>query len=170
MEAKKSSESKTVMTELVLPNDTNNLGNLHGGKVLYWMDICSALAAGKHTRHVSVTAAVDNVSFKNPIKQGHVITITAQVTRTFNTSLEVHISVWAENILSGDKYQSNEAFYTFVALDKTGKPVQTPDVIPETEYEKKLYDGALRRRQLRLILGGRMKPEHAEELKALFTD
>lgn len=168
MEAKKAKDSKTIMTELVLPNDTNNLGNLHGGKVLYWMDIASAIAATKHTRSIVVTAAVDSVSFKKPIKHSDVVTIEAQVTRSFNTSLEIYISVWAENIKDSNKYKTNDAYYTFVALDKNGKPQTVPEVLPESDFEKEQFEKALRRRELRLILAGRMKPEDAKELKTIF--
>jgi acyl-CoA hydrolase len=168
MEPKTAENSLTIMNELVLPNDTNPLHNLMGGRLLHWMDIAAAIAAQKHCNRVVVTASVDNVSFKHPVKLGDVITIKAKVTRAFNTSLEVRLIVWAENIPTGSKIKSNEAYYTFVALDNEGKTVHVPTLIPETEGEKELYEGALRRRQLRLILGGRMKPEDATELKALF--
>ena len=162
-------ESMTVMTEIVLPNDTNALHNLRGGKILHWMDIASAIAAGKHSNAVVVTASVDNVSFENPIKLGDVVIITAKVTRAFNTSMETHIEVWAENLPTETRYRCNEAFYTFVALDSNGRPKKSTPVIPETEVEHKHYDGALRRRQLRLVLAGRMKADEATELKSLFT-
>ena len=164
---KTAKESTTVMTEIVLPNDTNVLNNLRGGKILHWMDIASAIAAGKHSNAVVVTASVDNVSFENPIKLGDVVTITAKVTRTFNTSMETHIEVWAENLPTQTKYRCNEAYYTFVALDSNGKPKKSPALIPENDEEKKHYDGALRRRQLRLVLAGRMKPHEANELKSI---
>ena len=156
------------MNELVLPNDTNTLNNLMGGRLLHWMDIAAAISAQKHCNRIVVTASVDNVSFQHPIKLGDVITIEAQVTRAFNTSVEVRLSVWAENIPSGSRVKSNEAFYTFVALDQDGKTIPVPAIDPQTEEEQKLYDGALRRRQLRLILGGKMKANDATELKALF--
>lgn len=168
MEPKTAQNSLTIMNELVLPNDTNPLNNLMGGRLLHWMDIAAAIAAQKHCNRVVVTASVDNVSFQHPVKLGDVITIKAKVTRAFNTSLEVRLNVWAENIPTGTKIKSNEAYYTFVALDNDGKTVAVPALIAETEGEKELFDGALRRRQLRLILGGRMKPEDATELKALF--
>ncbi|MCW3127018.1 MAG: putative acyl-CoA thioester hydrolase [Bacteroidetes bacterium] len=170
MSAKTPKESMTVMTEIVLPNDTNALHNLRGGKILHWMDIASAIAAGKHSNAVVVTASVDNVSFENPIKLGDVVVITAKVTRAFKTSMETHIEVWAENLPTETRYRCNEAFYTFVALDSNGKPKKSNELIPETEVEKKHYEGALRRRQLRLVLAGRMKPDDATELKSLFTD
>ncbi len=168
MEAKKASESHTSMTELVLPNDTNTFGNLMGGRLMYWMDIAAGIAAGRHCNTPSMTASVDNLSFKTPIKLGNVVHIEAQVCRAFNTSMEIHIRVWGEDLLHQYKYESNEAFFTFVALDPNGKPRAVPHVIPETEEEVRLYDGALRRRQLRLVLAGKMKPDDASELKAFF--
>lgn len=161
-------ESIVIMTELVLPNDTNVFGNLMGGRLMYWMDIAAALAALKHGALPTVTASVDNISFENPIKLGNVVHIEAKVSRAFNTSMEIHMNVWGEDAILQHRYKSNEAYYTFVALDMSGKPVKVPEIKPETEDEKKLFDGALRRRQLRLILGGKMKPGDATELKALF--
>lgn len=169
MEAKKAAESVIVMTEIVLPNDTNVFGNLMGGRLMYWMDIGAALSATKHCGMPVVTASVDNISFTNPIMLGNVVHIEAKVTRSFNTSMEIHLTVFGEDIIRRHKYKSNEAYYTFVALDVYGKPAPVPSVEPETEDEKNLFKSALRRRQLRLILGGKMKPEDAEELKALFT-
>ncbi|QNF35191.1 acyl-CoA thioesterase [Adhaeribacter swui] len=162
-------ESFTTMTELVLPNDTNTLNNLMGGRLMHWLDIVSAITAQKHSNRIVVTASVDNISFKQGIKLGNVITMEAQVTRAFNTSMEVHVNVWAEDIPSGTKMKSNEAFLTFVALDQDGKPVDVPEAIPETDEENSLYEGALRRRQLRLVLAGRMKPHEAKELKSIFN-
>ena len=169
MKAKNAVDSQTIMTELVLPNDTNTFGNLMGGRVMYWMDIAAALAAMKHCGSPVVTASVDNISFEAPIRLGNVVHIEAQVSRAFNTSMEVHLKVWGEDPLQQYKYKSNEAYYTFVALDPNGNPRPVPSVVPGTEEEKKLFDGALRRRQLRLILGGKMKPGDATELKALFS-
>ncbi|MDR3697960.1 acyl-CoA thioesterase [Mucilaginibacter sp.] len=168
MKGKTPKESHTIMNELVLPNDTNTLHNLMGGRLLHWMDIAAAISAQKHCNRIVVTASVDNVSFKQPIKLGDVITIEAQVSRAFYTSLEVRLDVWAENIPSGTRIKSNEAFYTFVALDQDGRTTQVPEVIPDTIEDMVLYEGALRRRQLRLILAGKMKPDDATELKALF--
>ncbi|HXH98894.1 MAG TPA: acyl-CoA thioesterase [Sphingobacteriaceae bacterium] len=160
--------SFTIMNELVLPNDTNTLNNLMGGRLLHWMDIAAAISAQKHCNQIVVTASVDNVSFKHPIKLGDVITIEAKVTRSFHTSMEVRLDVWAENIPSGSRIKSNEAYYTFVAIKQAENPISIPEVQPESEEELKLYEGALRRRQLRLILGGKMQPDDATELKALF--
>ncbi len=169
METKKSHESLTVMTELVLPNDTNLFENLMGGRLMYWMDIAAALSAQKHCNAPVVTASVDNISFENPIKLGNVVHIEAKVTRAFTSSMEIHLKVWGEDAIQQFKYKSNEAYYTFVALDPNRKPRPVPQLIPETEEEKRLYEGALRRRQLRLILGGKLKPDDATELKALFV-
>lgn len=165
---KKASESVVIMTELVLPNDTNTFGNLMGGRLMYWMDIAAALAAMKHCGSPVVTASVDNISFETPIKLGNVVHIEAKVTHAFNSSMEIHMKVWGEDAIQQYKYKSNEAYYTFVSLDPNGKPRPVNILIPETEEEVRLYESALRRRQIRLILGGKMKPEDANELKALF--
>ena len=165
---KKASESLVNMTELVLPNDTNTFGNLMGGRLMYWMDIAAALAAMKHCGSPVVTASVDNISFESPIKIGNVVHIEAKVTRAFKSSMEIHMDVWGEDAIQQYKYKSNEAYYTFVSLDPNGKPRPVNKLVPETEKEVKLFEGALRRRQIRLILGGKMKPEEASELKALF--
>jgi acyl-CoA hydrolase len=169
MNVKNPQNSYITMNELVLPNDTNTLNNLMGGRLLHWMDIAAAISAQKHCNRIVVTASVDNVSFHHPIKLGDVITIHAKVSRAFNTSVEVRLDVWAENIPSGAKVKSNDAYYTFVALDENGKTIPVPELVPETEEEKILFEGALRRRQLRLVLGGKMKADDATELKALFT-
>lgn len=168
MEPKKASASFTVMNEMVLPNDTNVLNNLRGGMVLHWMDIAAAIAAQRHSNRIVVTASVDNVSFQKPILLGDVVTIQAKISRSFKTSMEIHLTVYTENIPSGSRVKCNNAFYTFVALDHLGLPVQVPEVVPETDEEWGLFHGALRRRQLRLILAGKMKPDEATELKALF--
>lgn len=162
-------ESLATMTEMVLPNDTNPLNNLMGGRMMHLMDVVAAISAQRHSNSVVVTASVDHVSFNASIKLGNVVTLTAQVTRAFNTSMEVHIEVWNENIPLNIKEKSNHAFFTFVALDQNGKPIPVPEVIPETDKEKELYAGALRRRQLRLILAGKMKPEDARELQSIFN-
>ena len=166
---KKAIESLVIMTELVLPNDTNTFGNLMGGRLMYWMDIASALSAMKHCGAPVVTASVDNISFENPIKLGNVVHIEAKVTRAFKTSMEVHLKVWGEDAIHQSKYKSNEAYFTFVALDQDSNPKPVPQFIAETREETTLFEGALRRRQLRLVLGGKMKAEDAGELKALFT-
>jgi len=168
MQTKKPSESFVTMTEIVLPNDTNVFGSLMGGRLMYWMDIAAAIAAQKHCNAPVVTASVDNISFESPIKLGNTVHIEAKVTRSFNSSMEIHLNVWGEDHTIQYRYKSNQAYYTFVALDPNRKPRLVPQLIPESEEETKLFEGALRRRQLRLILGGKMKPDDAAELKALF--
>ena len=168
MDAKKATESFIIMNELVLPNDTNTFGNLMGGRLMYWMDIAAAIAASKHCNSPCMTASVDNISFKNPIKLGNIVHIEAKVSRAFTTSMEIHLKVWGEDSLHQYIYESNEAYFTFVALDPNSKPRNVPALIPETEDEQLLYEGALRRRQLRLVLAGKMKADDAVELKALF--
>jgi len=168
MQMKKPSDSLTVMTEIVLPNDTNVFGSLMGGRLMYWMDIAAAIAAQKHCNAPVVTASVDNISFENPIKLGNTVHIEAKVSRAFNTSMEVHLKVWGEDFQQQYKYKSNEAYYTFVALDPNRKPTTVPQILPENPDEDRLFEGALRRRQVRLILGGKMNPDDAAELKALF--
>jgi acyl-CoA hydrolase len=160
----------TITTHLVLPENTNTLGNLMGGQLLNWLDIASAIAAHRHCRRVVVTAAVNNVSFQHPIKLGDLVVIEAKVSRAFSSSMEVFMDIFVEHSSTGEKIKCNEAIYTFVAVDQLGNPIQVPDLIPETEEEKKRFEGALRRRQLRLILAGKMKPEEATELKALFAE
>lgn len=169
MKAKFARESLCINTEIVLPNDTNVLGNLMGGRLLHWMDICAAVSAHRHCGRVVVTASVNNVSFNQPIKLGEIVTLQAKVSRAFTSSMEVFIDVWVENNSTGEKKKCNEAIYTFVAVDQMGSPIAVPELIPETEEEKTRYAGALRRRQLALILAGKMKPDEATELKALFS-
>lgn len=160
--------SYVTMTELVLPNDTNTLNNLMGGRLMHWMDIAAAIASQKHSNRIVVTASVDNISFVKPHELGNVVTIIAQVTRAFNSSMEVYLKVFGENIPNNTREQTHSAFFTFVAVDQSGQPIDVPDAIPETDEEKELYEGALRRRQLRLVLAKRMKPADATELKSLF--
>ena len=166
--AKSIKESKVSMSEMVMPNDTNNLNTLFGGKLMNWMDVAAAICAHKHCNKTVVTASVDNISFKAPIQKGDIVTLNAQITRCFNSSMEIFIDVKAENHKTNQKVESNTAFFTFVALDNNGIPSKVPSIIPETSEDKRLFDGALRRRQLRLILAGKMKPKDADELKSIF--
>jgi len=136
-----------------------------------WMDIAGSICAARHCGAHTVTASVDNVSFSKPIHLGDVITIKACVTRAFNTSVEIYIEVFATSSFGADLEKSNHAYMTFVALDaRTSKPKEVPEVIPETEQEKLHFEGALRRREVRLVLAGRLKPEDAHGLKALFQE
>ncbi len=169
MISRKASETLAITTKLVLPNDTNTHNNLFGGQLLAWMDVIASVAAQRHCRRVVVTASVNNVSFTEPIKHGSIVTLEAKVSRAFNSSMEVFIDVFVEEIVTGKKTKCNEAIYTFVAVDQNGGPIQVPELIPETPEEIERFNGALRRKQLSLILGGKMKPSEATELRALFA-
>lgn len=151
--SKKVKDSIVTMTELVLPNHTNQLGNLLGGQLMQWIDICAALSASKHSQRVCVTASVDKIDFHHPIKVGNVVTITARVNRAFRTSMEVEVEVYAESHTEGTRVHTNSAFLTFVSVDENGKPVETFEIIPETEDEKRRFEEALQRRQKRLNAG-----------------
>jgi acyl-CoA hydrolase len=157
-------------SRIVMPNETNTLGNLMGGNLLYWMDIGAGISAQRHSRRVVVTASVNHVSFAKPIKLGDIVTIESKVSRAFNSSMEIYLDVYVEDAIRGTKTKSNEAIYTFVAVDQVGRPIDVPELIPESEEEIKRYNGALRRKQLALILAGKMKPDDATELKALFVE
>jgi len=161
MNPRKVSETIAISTEMVLPNDTNPVGNLFGGRLMQWMDIIASIAAHRHCRRVVTTASVNNIAFNKPIKFASIVTLEAKVSRAFNTSMEVFIDVWVEDPTNGEKVKCNEAIYTFVAIDQNGSPLPVPQVIPETDLEKDRYDGALRRRQLSLILAGKLKPNEA---------
>jgi acyl-CoA hydrolase len=169
-EGKTTVYSRTVMTEMIMPNDTNPMGNLMGGYLMRWMDIACAVCAARHCGSQVATASVDHISFHSPIKLGEVITLTATVTRAFNTSVEIYVEVLASEITGQNPRQCNHAYFTFVAIDPvSGKPTAVPSVIPLTNEEKKQYEVAVRRRELRLILAGRMKPEEATELQNFFS-
>jgi acyl-CoA hydrolase len=169
MNPKSARESVAVTTKVVLPHETNTLGKLFGGALLAWMDEIAAVSAHRHCKQVAVTASVNNVSFNNPIELGDIVTLEAKVSRAFRTSMEVIIDVSIEDRVTGIRRQSNQAIYTFVAINKEGKTLEIPELIPETDEEKRRFDSALRRRQLSLILAGKMKPSEATELKSLFN-
>ncbi|WP_284650944.1 acyl-CoA thioesterase [Flavobacterium terrisoli] len=168
MTPKHPSESLTVLTDLVLPSETNPLNNLFGGELLARMDRAASIAARRHSRRITVTASVNHVAFNRAIPLGSVVTVEAKVSRAFNSSMEIFLDVWIEDRESGTRTKANEAIYTFVAVDETGNPVSVPAIEPETELEKSRYDAALRRKQLSLVLAGKMNPHDATELKALF--
>lgn len=168
MNPKTPSESLTILTDVVLPGETNPLNNLFGGELLARMDRAASITARRHSRRICVTASVNNVAFNRAIPLGSVVTVEAKVSRAFSSSMEIFIDVWIEDRESGSKTKANEAIYTFVAVDETGRPVAVPEVIPETDLEKQRFDAALRRKQLSLVLAGKMKPSDAHELKALF--
>jgi len=161
-------ESLTILTDMVLPGETNPLGNLFGGELLARMDRACSIAARRHSRRIVVTASVNHVAFNKVVPVGSVVTIEAKVTRAFKSSMEIYVDVWSEDRESQKRSKVNEGIYTFVAVDDTGTPVVIPKINPETELEKERYEGALRRKQLSLILSGKMKPTEATELKALF--
>ncbi|MFN3755855.1 MAG: acyl-CoA thioesterase [Flavobacterium sp.] len=169
MQAKYPSDSITVLTDIVLPGETNPLNNLFGGELLARMDRAASITARRHSRRVCVTASVNHVAFNRAIPLGSVVTIEAKVSRTFTTSMEIFMDVWIEDRESGLKSKANEAIYTFVAVDETGRPIPVPPIEPQTELEKERFAAALRRKQLSLVLAGKMKPNEATELKALFT-
>ncbi|TDS57894.1 acyl-CoA thioesterase [Myroides indicus] len=170
MKAKLVSESATLTTDLVLTGETNPLNNMFGGELLARMDRTAGIAARRHSRRICVTASVNHVAFNRPIPLGSVVTVEAKVSRAFKSSMEIYLDVWIEDRENGSKQKANEAIYTFVAVDDTGSPVGVPEVIPETELEKLRYEAALRRKQLSLVLAGKMKPSDATELKALFNE
>lgn len=168
MKSKTPDDSRTIMTDTVLPSETNPLNNMFGGELLARMDRAASIAARRHSRHITVTASVNHVAFKHAIPLGSVVTVEASLSRAFKTSMEVFIDVWVEDGFSGKRSKANEAIYTFVAVDKRGKPTKIPSIEPQTDLEKERFAGALRRRQLSLVLAGKMKPEEATELRALF--
>ncbi|MDP2160575.1 MAG: acyl-CoA thioesterase [Flavobacterium sp.] len=170
MQLKYPSESLTTLTDIVLPGETNPLNNLFGGELLARMDRAGSITARRHSRRICVTASVNHVAFNRAIPLGSVVTVEAKVSRTFNTSMEIFIDVWIEDRETGIKSKANEAIYTFVAVDETGTPVAVPPIEPQTELEKQRFEAALRRKQLSLVLAGKMKPHEATELKALFKE
>jgi acyl-CoA hydrolase len=168
MISKTPKESATILTDLVLPAETNPLNNLFGGELLARMDRACSISARRHSRRIVVTASVNHVSFTKAVPVGSVVTVEAKVSRAFKSSMEVYVDVWVEDIASGLRTRANEGIYTFVAVDETGTPVLVAKITPETDLEKERFDGALRRKQLSLILSGKMSPNEASELKALF--
>lgn len=168
MKAKAAKESLAIQTKVVLPHETNSLGKLFGGALLAWMDEIAAVSAHRHSKRVVVTASINHVSFGEPIDLGAIVTLEAKVSRAYTSSMEVIIDVFVEDRITGTKHQSNQAIYTFVAVDQNGAPIHVPELIPETEEEEKRHLAALRRRQLALVLAGKMKPDEATELKSIF--
>ena len=168
IQAKTPQQSLTVYTDMVLPSETNPIGNMFGGELLARMDRAASIAARRHSRRIVVTASVNHVAFNKMIPLGSVVTVEAKVSRAFSSSMEVYMDVFIEDRESGERSLSNEAIYTFVAVDEMGNPVRVPELVPETELEKKRFEAALRRKQLSLVLAGKMKPKDATELKALF--
>ena len=144
-------DSQITMIELVLPNDTNIMNNLLGGRLMHWMDIAAAMAASKHCNHVAVTAAVDELVFHQPIRLGNIVTVKASVNCAFKTSMEIGVRVEVEDFETGERKHSNSAYFTFVSIDrKTGNKMPVPPVVPQSDEEKQWYDAALIRRQERI--------------------
>ena len=168
MEIKTPSDSRTILTDIVLPSETNPIGNMFGGELLARMDRAASITARRHSRRITVTASVNHVAFNKMIPVGSVVTVEAKISRAFRTSMEVFMDVWIEDRESGLRTKANEAIYTFVAVDEMGNPVPVPQLQPETELEKERFAAALRRKQLSLVLAGKMKPQEATELKAIF--
>ena len=168
MNSKKSSYSLNIHTELIMPGHTNPLGNLMGGNLLSWMDVASGISALRHSGQISVTVGVDNVTFRLPIKVGDVVIIKSFVTRAFKTSMEVICEVYLLNIETNKEVLSHQAFFTFVALNKAGERIDVPPVEPESDIEKMLFESALNRREVRLLLAGKIRPDDAPNLKSIF--
>ena len=149
------------MTELVQPNDANNLGNMLGGKVMHLIDIAAAMSGLRHCRKPVVTASVDSLDFRYPIKVGNMIILRASVNYTHRTSMEIGVRVESENPLTGERFHTSSAYLTFVALDEDGKPTEVPAVIPETDTEKRRYEAAIKRRELRMKARSELNSENA---------
>lgn len=171
MPSKPVDASRTIMTELVMPNDTNPIGDLMGGNLMRWMDIAGGICAARHCGAHVVTASVDHVSFRKPIKVGEVVTLNACVTKAFNTSVEVFVQVRSGVVTEGQSEISNHAYLTFVALDPYNhKPKPVPKVEPKSKEEQDLYDGAERRREVRLVLAGRIEAKDAVAIRKMFAE
>ncbi len=168
MKPKTPSESLAILTDLVLPGETNPLHSLFGGELLARMDRACSIAARRHSRSLVVTASVNHVAFSKPVPVGSVVTVEAKVSRAFRSSMEIFVDVWMESLETGKYEKVNEGIYTFVAVDSDGKPIEVPPIMPETDLEKERFDAALRRKQLSLVLSKRMTPKEATELKKLF--
>lgn len=157
-EGRPASHSRSEMAELAMPNDSNQLGTLFGGKVMSLVDLAAAVAASRHSRTAVVTASVDYMSFLHPIHIGQLVTLKSQVNRVFRTSMEVGVKVLVEDLKTGEVKHTSSAYLTFVALDASGGRVPIPPVVPETDDEKRRYVEAGVRRQIRLDLKKKAKP------------
>jgi acyl-CoA hydrolase len=157
MEGKPVRESATEYSELALPNDANGLGNVLGGKVMHVVDMAAAISAIRHGRHPVVTASVDSLQFLQPVHIGELIILRASVNRVFRTSMEVGVKVMTEKLLTGERLHTCSAYLTFVALNREGKAIAIPPVIPETEEEVRRFEQAGERRQYRLATRDRLR-------------
>ncbi len=158
---KPAQSSYVTMTELVLPTDANGLGTIFGGKIMAWIDIAAAISAGRHARQVVVTASIDALHFKAPVKVGEVVHIKSAVNFAGRTSMEVGVRVDSENLVTGEMKHTATAYLTFVALDSKGKPVPVPPLLPDTKEEKRRYEQAQHRRESRMKLAEKLK-EHED--------
>jgi acyl-CoA hydrolase len=140
------SDSETIMTQVVYPNDTNPMGMLQGGRLVQWMDTASAVSAQTHAERIAATVSLDKVAFRRPAKTGDIITIKAKVTRAFGSSMEVFVQAWARKVTSKETWLINEAYFTFVALDDHAQPVAVPKILPVTDEEVQHYEQALIRK------------------------
>jgi acyl-CoA hydrolase len=165
--SKKVIESRTIMSEMIMPNDTNPIHNLMGGNLLRWMDIAAGICAGKHCEKYVVTVSADYISFSQPIPVGDVITIECVVTRAFGSSVEVFVEVFSSDIKGKNTRKCNDAYFTFVGLgEESKKPCQIPLVQPLNSEEQKRYEEAMKRRQIRLWQAGKLSATDLEQLKS----
>jgi acyl-CoA hydrolase len=150
-------ESASEMSEIVLPNDANPLNALLGGRLMHWIDLAGAMAAHRHSRTYVVTASIDHLDFLVPVRVGDFVILRSSVNRVFHSSMEVGVKVWVENYRAEERRHVSSAYLTFVAIDAAGNKVAVPPVVPETEDEKRRYDGAARRREIRRTESARRK-------------
>jgi acyl-CoA hydrolase len=142
-------DSQSEMSEIVLPNDANPLGALLGGRLMHWIDLAGAMAAHRHSRHYVVTASIDHLDFLFPVKIGDLVILRSSINRVFRTSMEVGVKVWVENYIEDEAHHVSSAYLTFVAVDREGKHLPVPAVVPESEEERRRYEDAGRRREIR---------------------
>jgi len=142
-------DSQSEMTEIVLPNDANALGALLGGRLMHWIDLAGALAAHRHSRSYVVTASIDHMDFLVPVHVGDLVILRSSVNRVFQTSMEVGVKAWVENYLHDDCQHVSSAYLTFVAVDGGGRHLAVPAVVPDTDEQRRRYDDAGRRREIR---------------------
>ncbi|MDR3606553.1 MAG: acyl-CoA thioesterase [Oligoflexia bacterium] len=154
---KRPCDSAVTMTEMVLPSDTNALGTIFGGRIMAWIDIAAAMAAGKHSRRVVVTASLDALHFKAPVKLGHYVHIQAMVNYVSRTSMDIGVRIESENPFTGERVHTATAYTTFVALDDNGRPTPAPPIMPETPDEIRRYEAAQKRRESRVRLADELK-------------
>jgi acyl-CoA hydrolase len=155
--------TQSEMTEIILPNDANTLGNLLGGRLMHFIDLTGAMAAYRHSRTHVVTAAMDHIDFIQPVHVGDLLILKSSVNRAFNTSVEVGVKVWVEHPQTGTLLHVASAYLVFVAIDREGRRQRVPQLFPETPNEIRRYADALRRREHREAEAARRKQEHSEQ-------